>query len=292
MHVTKLLAAVLLLLTGCLNNMVGIRPKAPFAAAGPGPLIIAHRGGSLEAPENTLASIKHGVESGADWQEIDVTLSSDDQVVVIHDDTLERTTNGRGQVERTPMAKLAALSAGQPKWAKDARDRFKGLGIALPDFGDRFKDEHVPTLQQVLAIPNGRLMIEIKKTLRPARLAERVVAAVHAARASDRVVLASFEFDVIDAVHQIDPSLAIMGIVDRAGGIDHMLDLPVSALAVEKSVVPAAMQAAPAGVAVWTWTVYSPEEAETLVAQGAHGLITDVPSQLVTALRPAPVASR
>ena len=283
---------VFLLLTGCINNMVGIRPKAPFASAIPGPLIIAHRGGSLEAPENTLASIKHGVAAGADWQEIDVTLSSDDKVVVIHDDTLERTTNGKGDVERTPIAKLTALLAGQPKWSKEALDRFKGLGIEVPDFGDRFKDEHVPTLQQVLEVPRSRLMIEIKKTTRPARLAERVVAAVQAAHASDRVILGSFEFNIIDAVHQIDPSLPIMGIVDNATALDHWLDLPISVLAVDKPVVPAAMQAAPAGVAVWTWTVYNQEEAETLVAQGAHGIITDAPRKLVAALRDAAVATR
>lgn len=271
--------------------MVGIRPKAPFASVGPGPLLIAHRGGSLEAPENTVASIKHGVAVGTDWQEIDVTLSSDERVVVIHDDTLERTTNGQGDVERTPIARLTALSAGHPKWSPEAQERFKALGVAIPDFGDRYKDERVPTLEQVLQVRNSRVMIEMKKTSRPARLAERVVAVVRAARASDRVILASFEFELIDAVHQLDPSIPIMGIVEDAGAIDHMLDLPVSVLAVDKPVVAAAVQAAPAGVAVWTWTVYTPQEAEALVAQGAHGLITDAPRKLVEALRPA-VASR
>src|SRR5688500_15952335 len=78
-------------------------PQPPFRAV-LGPVIIAHRGGSLEAPENTLAAIRHGAAVGSDWIEIDVTLSRDDEVIVIHDDTLERTTDGTGMVEAMTLS--------------------------------------------------------------------------------------------------------------------------------------------------------------------------------------------
>mgnify|MGYP001430339796 CR=1 FL=1 len=71
--------------------------QPPFRAI-VGPVLIAHRGGALEVPENTLAGVRHAIAVEADWIEIDVTLSRDDQVVVIHDTTLERTTNGTGPV--------------------------------------------------------------------------------------------------------------------------------------------------------------------------------------------------
>jgi glycerophosphoryl diester phosphodiesterase len=283
-------------LAGCAGNVMGLRPKAPFAALGPGPLIIAHRGGSLEAPENTLASLRHGVEVGSDWQEVDVSLSRDDKVVIIHDDTLERTTNGRGLVENMLLADLLKLDAGRPSWSQQARQHLAQEGVAqVPDFGGRYPGERIPTLGQALEVPGARLMIELKKCVHPARLAERVVAAVHAARAADRVVLGSFEVALVDAVHQLDPSLPLIGIIEDPAMFEPMLELPISVLGVSTELAQRALEVAPPGVAVWTWTVYSVEAAQGLAELGVHGLITDIPGAVVQALRegsPAPLAAR
>src|SRR5512134_2899743 len=84
------------------------------------PLIIAHRGSSTHAPENTLAAFVLAADQGADAIELDVTLTRDGQVVVIHDDTLERTTNGHGRIDQLLYAQVAQVDAGakfDPKFA-------------------------------------------------------------------------------------------------------------------------------------------------------------------------------
>lgn len=294
-RVGAILAGVVLMSEpGCLTPGSGIRPPTPFAALGPGPLIIAHRGGSLEAPENTLAGLRHGVTSGADWQELDVTLTRDNHIAVIHDDDLERTTNGHGLVEQKTLAELTALRAGQPRWTPEARERLSAFGAEVPVFGSIFVDEHVPSLDQALALPRTRLMIEMKKTSRPERLADLVVQAVHRARATERVALGSFEYELLNATHQLDPSLPLIGVVEDPAMFAKMLELPLSILAVETPLLEHALSIAPPGVAVWVWTVYTVDTAIDLADRGAHGLITDVPAALVRALRPEgiPSASR
>ena len=77
------------------------------------PQLIAHRGGAAYAPENTLAAFRRGIVDGADWLEMDVQMTKDGALVVIHDETVDRTTNGRGQVGDLTLAQIRALDAGQ-----------------------------------------------------------------------------------------------------------------------------------------------------------------------------------
>lgn len=250
------------------------------------PLIIAHRGGSLEAPENTLAALKHGIASGSDWQEVDITLSQDGYPVVIHDDTLERTTTGQGQVSDHRLAALSKLRAGAPRWSQDARDTLFRLGVQrVPDFGHRYGDEGIPTLQQVLALPKARLMLELKTTPHPQQLAKAVVDAVHAAKMHDRVILGSFDFATVQAVRAAAPDLALVGIVETVEMLQKMQTLRPKAVAVDTAMLPQAVEQTDASTAVWTWTVYTPEQAEQCRAAGADGLITDIPQGLNTHFR-------
>src|SRR5215471_16471459 len=103
----------------------------------PHPRIIGHRGGGALAPENTLAGIRKAAESGIRGVEFDVMLSSDGIPVLMHDETLERTTNGRGSVSATSFAKLASLDAGA--W-----------------FGPGYRNERVPSFESA-----GRLCAEL-----------------------------------------------------------------------------------------------------------------------------------
>jgi glycerophosphoryl diester phosphodiesterase len=267
--------------------MARLRPQPPFAAVGPGPLVIAHRGGSLEAPENTLASIRHGVAVGSDWQEIDVTLSVDEHVVVLHDDTLERTTDGQGEVERMTLAQLTALHAGRPRWSESASSRLRKLGVTPPDFGARFAAERVPTLEAALAVPGARLMIELKKCAHPAKLAAKVIGAVERAGATGRVVLGSLEAELVEAVHGFDPSLPLVGIVETSAELQPMLEFPLSVLAVNQPLVEEAAHELAPGVALWSWTAATIDEAEELWQRGVDGIITDAPEALLRHLRPA-----
>src|SRR5262249_45661174 len=111
------------------------------------PLIIAHRGDSSHRPENTLAAFVGALEVGADLVELDVQLTADGHIVVIHDVTVDRTTDGRGDVRRMSLPEIRALSA--------------GYGAV---FGAAYAGERVPTLAEALGLLRGRarVMIEIK----------------------------------------------------------------------------------------------------------------------------------
>ena len=104
------------------------------------PLVIAHRGFSGVAPENTLAAFRKAIDVGADMFELDVLLSQDEHVVVIHDDTLERTTNGTGKVIDHTLAELQALDAGS--W-----------------FSPEFAGEPIPTLEDALRLAKGEILV-------------------------------------------------------------------------------------------------------------------------------------
>ncbi len=101
------------------------------------PIVIAHRGDKVHAPENTLSAFKLAAEKGADAVEFDVKLTADGQVIVLHDQTVDRTTNGSGNVAKLPLAALRELDAGA--W-----------------FSGQFRDEKIPTLDDVFEHPLPR----------------------------------------------------------------------------------------------------------------------------------------
>ncbi len=276
--------------SGCRLPMSNpIRPPAPFAAVGPGALIIAHRGGSLEAPENTLAAIRQATQLGSDWQEVDVTLSADGVPVVFHDDELGRTTEGQGAVEQLPLAALKQLHAGRPHPNAGTLGELQRQQLVAPDFAAAYADERIPTLEEVLRVPQARLMLELKQTKRVIDLARATVQAVHRTQMTGRVAIASFDVRLLEAVYGLDPALPLVGIVENSlTELDHLLDLPLMALAVDKNLLKEVLGRAPPGVAVWAWTAYSAQEAEVLAAAGAHGVITDAPRATAAVLRPQP----
>lgn len=155
-------------------------------------LVIAHRGASGYAPENTLASFAKGVEMGADIVELDVHLTKDDSVVVMHDYNVKRTTNGKDDIENMTFAELRQLDAGS--W-----------------FSPEYKNEKVPTLNEVLRLVNGRakVLIELKW---PAKglyknLVEKVAAVIQDCNAQSWVVLQSFETDYLKDISRLEPKL-------------------------------------------------------------------------------------
>jgi glycerophosphoryl diester phosphodiesterase len=288
-----------LALAACPMSGGAVRPPAVFAGVA-GPLIIAHRGGSLEAPENTLAAVAHAIGCGADWQEVDVRLTRDDEVVVIHDDTVDRTTGGKGRVEDLTAAVLRRLPAGSPRLPAEAQAALAALTAAgtqsgaataaapFAGFGKKFRDERVPGLAEVLQLPGGRLVIELEPSPRPVVLVERVIAAVHAVDAAQRVALASFDAGLLDLAYQREPAIPLIGLAGRESELADWLDRPIQVLAVSYDLIDAALRLAPPALAVWAWTAYNAEMAEAAVERGAHGVITDVPEAVVAALRTAP----
>jgi len=111
----------------------------------PSPLVIGHRGASAKAPENTISAFALAIQEGADAIEFDVKLSSDDHVVVIHDHTLERTTNGKGKVAETSLKSLKELDAGSK-------------------FSQEFAGENIPTLDEVFEVVGNKILMNVELT--------------------------------------------------------------------------------------------------------------------------------
>lgn len=234
------------------------------------PRIIAHRGASREAPENTLAAFQAAVAAGAEGIELDVQTTRDGVPVVIHDATLERTTNGRGPVRDTSAAELAALDAGA--WFHPPRP-----------------GERVPTLAAVLALlaPTG---LEVHIELKTARVAypglvPAVLQAVQAAGLGGRAVLSSFNHQSLLEARRLAPEVACAALLYevliepwRYGAQHGFRALHAQHATIDAELVQGSHAA---GLAVRAYTVDDPEEARRLMALGVDGIITNEPGRLL-----------
>ena len=154
--------------------------------------IIAHRGASDFYPENTLIAVDKAIELGADMIDIDVRMTKDNEIVVIHDETVDRTTNGTGNVSEMTLAEIQALDAGS--W----RD-------------SKFADAKVPTLKEVLDLVDGRvtMLIEIKHhQSNHSEIAKKLVEVIQKERNGyEWCILQSYEEDYLEIVHDEDPKI-------------------------------------------------------------------------------------
>lgn len=248
-------------------------------------LIVAHRGASARAPENTMEAFRLAVDAGADAIELDVHLTADGQLAVIHDDTLDRTTDRTGSVEALPMDEIREADAGA-RFARPGDSGFPFAGRGL----------RVPALPEVLDwLPAGiGLVIEVK-----ARAAvDAVVQAVagRAMRSDGRLSVISFDEVVIDQVHELDPELRTGYLVAPAQPIEAALawaaarghagvhpwegDLGADPL-------PMLAQAAALGLEVGCYVVNDSARMRFLADTGLWGFVTDVPDIAVETLRRA-----
>ncbi|BBO70134.1 glycerophosphodiester phosphodiesterase [Desulfosarcina alkanivorans] len=163
----------------------------------PTPLFIAHRGYSSRYPENTLAAFNAAIDAGARMIELDVNLSRDRQMVVIHDETVDRTTSGTGRVAEHTLSQLSRLDAGS--W-----------------FDPQFCRETLPTLAQVLDAVKGQVMVNIEikpeayESHGPPDAVERqVLDLVCKKQMLDDVLVSSFEWQVLDNLRTLAPGIAL-----------------------------------------------------------------------------------
>lgn len=246
-------------------------------------LVFAHRGGALLAPENTLPAIDHGVALGADGLEIDVQLSADGIPVLIHDRTLDRTTDRSGPVQALTASELAHVDAGF-HFTRDGLHPFRGQGIG------------VPTLQSVLARHHTRIIIEMKGG--EPELARAVGAAVRTAGAVDRICVGSFHQRSIDILRAEYPEIVTSASQEEARWALHRswVRWPfVRARAYAAFQVPefaGRMRVVSRnflrhvhreGHAVQVWVVNARADMERLLDWGVDGIISDVPDLAVTA---------
>jgi len=240
--------------------------------------VVGHRGNAAHAPENTIESFRQAVELGVDALELDVHLSGDGQVVVIHDSTLDRTTSGSGRVERLTLAGIRSADAG----ARFTRDGgrtwpYRGQGVT------------VPTLDEVLgAFPETPLLIEIKavEASRPTR------ALIERHGAVDRCIVASFREVAMDAFQDSgiaqgasrrDTARLLWRALLRlpAGHVDfNVLCMPPTHRGLPLPVGGYAAILEPLGIPVHCWTIDDPAEARRLRQAGVRGIISNDPSAI------------
>lgn len=238
------------------------------------PRLIGHRGAKENAPENTLASLREAARQGARWVEVDVMLTRDRQPVLIHDDTLNRTTSGFGPVPDLTLAELKRLDAGS--W-----------------FNPRFAGETVPTLEEALALILDLglgLNLEIKPYPgQDVPTAEVAIATLKRLWPADRpLLLSSFEVPCLEVAHDLapdiprgyllwDPPADWAAIADRVGA---------ATLNVHQDRQTAETVAAyrATGRPVLAYTVNDPQRARTLFDWGVAAVFTDAPGRLATAL--------
>ncbi|HUZ20607.1 MAG TPA: glycerophosphodiester phosphodiesterase [Acidimicrobiales bacterium] len=260
----------------------------------------AHQGGAKEAPSSTLYAVGRAISHGATGVELDVHATSDGQLVVCHDPTLERTTDGSGPIARATLAEVEALDNAYffvpGEDAQPGRDAasYPLRGRAPAD--RRFK---VATLREVLeAHPGVLLNLDIKQTTPAVAPYEEALAALlrEFGRADD-VIVASFDDSATGAFKAFAPEIGTSPGISattqfvqavRSGGrpdvtISRHVALQVpphfsGETLVDEALVVAAHEA---GLAVHVWTVDDPDEMERLVDVGVDGIMSDVPSVLV-----------
>lgn len=239
--------------------------------------VIAHRGASGDAPENTMRAFEQAVLLGADGIELDVQLTRDGELVVIHDETLDRVTTGTGRVYSHTFAELRTLDAGS--W-----------------FSSCSKPERIPHLQEVFDLLAGRdmlLNVELKNDVVPYEGIEAKVCALLAEYPDQRVLVSSFNHYSLRRIKHISPATNI-ALLYADGLVEPWLYAQrqkASALnPYYPNIVPELVAGCrDAGIALYAWTVNREEDMKKMLTAGIDGIMTDYPARLV-ALRACSVA--
>jgi glycerophosphoryl diester phosphodiesterase len=242
----------------------------------PAPLIIAHRGSSAHAPENTLAAFTLAADQGADAIELDVTLTRDGQVVVIHDDTLDRTTNGTGRVDQLLYAEITQYDAGVK-------------------FNGKFTGECVPLLSQVFDAVGQRVLInvEIKSTtIKTTGIEAKVIDLIRRYGLIERVIVSSFNPLALITLKRAEPHLAC-GLLyspdepiylSRAWLAPLIPNLDARHPRADTVTPEVVKQVHARGQKINVWTILEPAKVQSLTAASVDGLIGNDPVMMRCAM--------
>ena len=233
-------------------------------------LVIAHRGASGHAPENTLAAFRRAVALGATFIETDLQLSRDARFVAIHDDTVNRTTNGQGKVHDLSLAELRRLDAGS--W-----------------FGSEYAGERIPTLEEILEFSKKQDAVFYLE-LKPGGSWGGEHALIGALRESGeipRAVVISFDAGILENLRRIEPTmmtgLLYDGQVERP--VEKAVEVGARQLAVRGDLVTPVLltEARKKDLQVVCWTINHPAHMRLLMEAGVDGIMSDYPDRLVAA---------
>ncbi|MFC2175143.1 glycerophosphodiester phosphodiesterase [archaeon] len=216
--------------------------------------IVGHRGARNVEPENTLLAFRRGIELGAEWVECDVRLTADGELVAMHDATLERTTNGEGEVEKKTLAELKELDAG--------------------------KGEKVPTLQEIIETVKDKagLIIELKGS----NTAEKAVELVEK-NLMNKVAFVSFKPEELKKVKDLDSFST--GFISRAFALEviaeaKLLGAGILVVPVSEATQEVVDEVHGEGLKVGVWTVNDKAGYERMVSFGVDVVVSDDPGKL------------
>jgi glycerophosphoryl diester phosphodiesterase len=227
-------------------------------------LTIAHRGASAFYPENTLRAFIAAAELGADMCEFDVRMTRDGEVVVIHDASVNRTTDGRGRVAAMSAAAIRGLDAGMR-------------------YGAEFRGERIPTLAEVAgALGARRCGMDVE--LKARGLESRVCEVLRRCGAIESATVSSFDWDQLKIVAEQEPGLRLALLGERApvGLLEAAVAMRAFAIAPRFDIADAALcaEAHRRGLAVYVWTVDDAPTMRRLIAAGVDGIMTNNPRRL------------
>jgi glycerophosphoryl diester phosphodiesterase len=254
------------------------KPSARQLVESRGVLIIAHRGNSAHAPENTLPAFRSALQSGANLVELDYYHSVDGVPVVFHDETLERTTNAKSvlgrsdlPIDKTSLSDLRRLDAGS--W-----------------FADRFRGTRIPTLREALDVIQQRSCTLIERKGGDAGTCVRLLTEK---QLLDQVVVQSFDWDFVRSCRRLAPRLALAALGSKQCTLSKLEKAQQTGCQViawnHNEMGPEQIEEIHRrGLKAWVYTVNDPARAKDLIRAGIDGIITDDPARLL----PLAAASR
>jgi glycerophosphoryl diester phosphodiesterase len=224
-------------------------------------IVTSHRGAGFLEPENTLRAIRRAIDLGADQVEIDVQLTRDGHLILMHDTTVDRTTNGKGNVADFTLAEIRQFDAGQ--------------------------GERVPTLEEVLTLTDGKITPQIE--LKGPGTTHSVVKTLHALKCADRVILTSFLHQQLLEARQIDPNIHTGALWGRLPNdvVAQAEYLGVRALHLWHQFITSQIvsDAHARGLLIRAWNANKEEDIQRLIDLGVDAIGSDRPDLLLDVCR-------
>ena len=268
-------------------------PTHPFFTQQDSVMVIAHQGGELLRPSNTLASFDHALELGVDVLEMDIHQTADGVIVLLHDDTVDRTTDGSGVIKEMTFVEIRALDAGY-YWTDDDGQSYpyRGQGIVVPTLEEMFQ-----------RYPETRMNIEIKQET--PSMVRPFCQLIHDYNMEEKVLVGTFHQATIDEFREVCPDVitsmvepeiqlfvglntALLSALFQAPGsafqVPRTSSLPLIGevdVVTERFVRIAHSQ----NIQVHVWTINETAEMERLIGLGVDGIITDRPDRLLEVAR-------
>ena len=232
-----------------------------------GTKIVAHRGFSSIAPENTLSAFQKAIEAGVPYFELDVHKSKDGHLFVIHDDKIERTTssNNTGEVHLMTGDDIAKIKVGYTE-----------------KFGNQFLNEKIPLLTEALQLAKGKIKVCIE--IKVLDIEEDVLNLINKLEMNDEVIIFSFHYEVLSRIRQLDKNIPILYLKDCVDKVtfDYAKLLNAQAVGVGYCTHPTKdliQYAHNKGIEVWKWTVNEEQQMYDLLKMKLDGLITNFPQK-------------